>query len=115
MNEATVPFKDVVTTEDGLRAIIDGKPSERAVLKDRRGLDEQSRASISLSPFLLMSTSGADGTCDVSPKGDKPGFVRVLDNTRLVLPERNGNKRLDGLTNLLTNPHVGVFLERRRF
>lgn len=101
-------FKDVVTTEEELRAIVDGRPSERAVLKDRRGLDEQSRAFISLSPFLLMATSGADGTCDVSPKGDRPGFVRILDDTRLVLPERNGNKRLDGLTNLLANPHVGL-------
>jgi PPOX class probable FMN-dependent enzyme len=108
MNQAAIPFRDTVTTEEELRAIVDGKPSERAVLKDRRRLDEQSRAFISLSPFLLMATSGTDGTCDVSPKGDKPGFVRVLDDKRLVLPERNGNKRMDGLTNLLTNPHVGL-------
>jgi predicted pyridoxine 5'-phosphate oxidase superfamily flavin-nucleotide-binding protein len=56
----------------------------------------------------LLSTSGADGTCDVSPRGDAAGFVHVLDDTRIVIPERNGNKRLDGLKNLLTNPHAGV-------
>jgi uncharacterized protein len=103
-----VPFQDVLTTESELRVIVGGLPSERAQLKDRRGLDEQSRAFIAMSPFLLMATSGSDGTCDVSPKGDAPGFVRVLDDTRLVIPERNGNKRLDGMTNLLSNQHIGL-------
>jgi len=88
--------------------MVEGTPSERAVLKDRKGLDEQSRNFISMSPFLLMATSGADGTCDVSPKGDAPGFVRVLDNARLVIPERNGNKRFDNLKNVLTNGHMGL-------
>src|SRR4029077_1891794 len=73
-----------------------------------RGLDDQSRAFIALSPFLLLATAGIDGTCDVSPRGDAPGFVRTLDDSRLVIPERNGNKRLDGMTNLLSNQHVGL-------
>src|SRR5262245_59311983 len=103
-------FKDVVTTEAELRAIITGGPSERAVVKDRGRLDDQSRAFIGLSPFLLIATAGADGTCDVSPKGDAPGFVRVLDDARLVIPERNGNKRMDSMTNLLTNPQIGLLL-----
>src|SRR6516162_10969255 len=103
-----VPFQSLVTTEAELRKIVDGAPSERAVLKDRKGLDQQSRTFITMSPFLLMATSGADGTCDVSPKGDAPGFVRALDDSRLVIPERNGNKRLDGMTNLLSNPHIGL-------
>jgi uncharacterized protein len=102
------PFEHVVTSEAELRTIVSGSPSERAQLKERRRLDDQSRAFVALSPFLLISTSAADGTCDVSPKGDAPGFVRVLDETRLAIPERNGNKRFDSLTNLLTNPHVGV-------
>lgn len=105
-----MPFHDLVTTESELRAIVGGHPSERAVLKERKGLDDQSRAFIARSPFLLMATSGADGSCDVSPRGDAPGFVRVLDDTHLVIPERNGNKRLDGLTNLLTNPHVALLV-----
>src|ERR1700750_2331427 len=97
-------FKDVVMSEAELRSIVTGGPSERAVVKDRGRLDDQSRAFIALSPFLVMATSGADGTCDVSPKGDAPGFVHVLDDARLVIPERNGNKRMDSMTNLLTNP-----------
>src|SRR6185312_1583665 len=103
-----LPFNDVVATEAELRGIVPGTPSERAQLKDRKGLDAESRRFIGLSPFLLISTAGADGTCDVSPKGDAPGFVRVLDDARLVIPERNGNKRFDSLKNLLTNPHIGV-------
>src|SRR6185503_3261690 len=58
--------------------------------------------------FLLIATSDASGGCDVSPKGDAPGFVQVLDDRRLVIPERPGNKRLDGMVNLLANPHVGL-------
>lgn len=103
-----LPFQDVLTSEAELRAIVGGLPSERAQLKDRGVLDPQSRAFIAMSPFLLMATSGADGTCDVSPKGDAPGFVRLLDDSRFVIPERNGNKRLDGMTNLLSNQHIGL-------
>jgi len=85
-----------------------GMPAPRSVLKERSALDEHFRAYIALSPFVLLATSGADGTCDVSPKGDAPGFVRVLDEKRIVIPERNGNKRFDSMLNLLTNPHIGV-------
>lgn len=101
-------FQHVVTTEAELREIVEGSPSERAVRKVRGGIDEQSRHFISVSPFVLIATSGADGTCDVSPKGDAPGFVHVLDDARIVVPERNGNKRFDGMKNLLTNPHIGL-------
>ena len=102
------PFQHVLTSEAELRALISGGPSERAQRKERPALDEQSSAFISLSPFLLLATSGADGTCDVSPRGDAAGFVRVLDDHRLVIPERNGNKRIDGMQNILSNPHVGL-------
>ena len=71
-------------------------------------IDELCREFIARSPFLLMATSGSDGTCDVSPKGDAAGFVKVLDEKRLIIPERNGNKRLDGIKNLLVNPHIGL-------
>jgi hypothetical protein len=103
-----LPFQNVLTSEAELRALVGGMPSERAQLKERHGLDQQSRAFIAMSPFVLIATSGTDGTCDVSPKGDVPGFVRALDDSRLVIPERNGNKRLDGMTNLLSNQHVGL-------
>jgi PPOX class probable FMN-dependent enzyme len=101
------PFDHIVTSEQELREML-GLPAERSVLKERRALDEHFRAFIARSPFLLMATSGRDGTCDVSPKGDAPGFVLVLDDQRIVIPDRPGNKRFDGMSNLLANPHVGL-------
>ena len=101
------PFDHVVTTEQDLRKIV-GIPASRATLKEREALDEHCRAFIGLSPFVLVATAGKNGRCDVSPKGDAPGFVRVLDEHRLVIPDRPGNKRLDGMRNLLVNPHVGL-------
>jgi hypothetical protein len=100
-------FERLVTSEQELREII-GTPASRPVQKERPTLDTHTRAFIARSPFLLIATAGADGRCDVSPKGDAPGFVLVLDDTRLVIPDRPGNKRLDGMTNLLANPHVGL-------
>jgi len=87
---------------------VGGEPSEVARRKELPALDPHARAFIARSPFLLLATSGADGRCDVSPKGDAPGFVRVLDDHHLVIPDRPGNKRLDGMRNLLANPHVGL-------
>ncbi len=83
-------------------------PSQRAVLKQRAALDEHDRAFIAASPFLLLATASAAGKCDVSPKGDAPGFVLVLDERHLAIPDRPGNNRLDGMSNLLENPHVGM-------
>ncbi|HKB25454.1 MAG TPA: pyridoxamine 5'-phosphate oxidase family protein [Methylomirabilota bacterium] len=100
-------FKHVVTSEAELRDLL-GSPSERAVKKDVAVLDEHCRAFLARSPFLLLATSSGAGRCDVSPKGDAPGFVRVLDERHLVVPDRPGNKRLDGMRNLLQNPHVGM-------
>ncbi len=100
-------FKDVVTTAEELRAIF-GAPHERAVKKDRGRLDRHTREFIARSPFLLMATAGAAGRCDVSPKGDAPGFVLVLDDSHLVIPDRIGNNRIDGHLNIVANPHVGL-------
>jgi hypothetical protein len=101
------PFDRVVTTEQELREIV-GEPSELALKKENPRLDAHCRDFIARAPFLLMSTSNAQGRCDVSPKGDQPGFVVVLDDTHLVIPDRPGNKRLDGMRNLVENPHVGL-------
>lgn len=101
------PFRDVITSEADLRAMV-GTPGPRAVQKERTTLDVHDRAFIALSPFVLLATSGEQGRCDVSPKGDAPGFVQVLDDRHLVIPDRPGNKRLDGMRNLLVNPRVGV-------
>ncbi|MGH7400654.1 MAG: pyridoxamine 5'-phosphate oxidase family protein [Candidatus Rokuibacteriota bacterium] len=100
-------FKDTVTSKEELRAIF-GAPGERAVQKERARLDVHSRAFIASAPFVLLATSSAAGRCDVSPKGDAPGFVLVLDDTHLVVPDRLGNNRIDGLTNIVENPHVGM-------
>jgi len=100
-------FDHIVTSERDLREIV-GVPAARSLQKERSTLDAHFRAFIAHSPFLLMATAGADGRCDVSPKGDAPGFVVVLDERRLVIPDRPGNKRLDGMANLLANPHVGL-------
>jgi PPOX class probable FMN-dependent enzyme len=100
-------FKRVVTSEAELRGLM-GTPSERAIKKESASIDAPAREFIRHSPFLLLATSDARGRCDVSPKGDAPGFVRVLDDRHLVIPDRPGNKRLDGLRNVLENPHVGL-------
>ncbi|HEX2436916.1 MAG TPA: pyridoxamine 5'-phosphate oxidase family protein [Methylomirabilota bacterium] len=96
-----------VGTEQELRELY-GHPGERAVAKEHATLDEPSRAFIAHSPFLVMGTAGADGRCDVSPKGDAPGFVHVLDDRHLAIPDRLGNNRLDGMRNVVENPHVGL-------
>jgi hypothetical protein len=83
-------------------------PSERAVRKQLAALDVHCRTFIAHSPLLMMGTAGADGSLDVSPKGDAPGFVAVLDDRTLLIPDRPGNNRLDGFSNLVGNPHVGL-------
>jgi PPOX class probable FMN-dependent enzyme len=100
-------FRDVVTSLDELRAML-GTPSEIALKKEIRALDAHCREIIAHAPFLVLGTAGADGRCDVSPKGDPAGFVRVLDDTHLVIPDRPGNKRFDGMRNILANPHVAL-------
>jgi PPOX class probable FMN-dependent enzyme len=101
------PFSDVVTSEEPLRAVL-GYPSERSLGKQLAKLDQHCRAFIAASPFLVIGTSDAAGRCDASPKGDHPGFVHVLDDHHLAIPDRLGNKRLDGMRNVLANPHVGL-------
>lgn len=104
-----IGFSNVVESLEELRSIVEAPPAgARTFLKERPALDAHSRAFIAHSPLLLMATAGADGRCDVSPKGDAPGFVQVLDEHRLAIPDRPGNRRLDGMQNLLTNPHVGL-------
>jgi len=85
-----------------------GAPSKRALLKELDHVDKHCRRFIELSPFMLIGTVGADGRADVSPRGEAPGFVHVLDEKRLALPDRPGNNRLDSLTNIVTNPAVGL-------
>jgi uncharacterized protein len=85
-----------------------GEPSELAKRKVISFVDEHCRNYIAQSPFLVLSTSDRDGYSDASPRGDAPGFVHILDNNRIVIPERPGNKRMDSLKNILSNPRVGL-------
>jgi PPOX class probable FMN-dependent enzyme len=85
------------------------QPHERAVRKTLPGLDHHMREFIALSPFLVLGTSAADGA-DVSPRGDRPGFVHVLDDTTLLVPDWPGNNRLDSLANVVANPQVALLL-----
>ena len=76
--------------------------------KQLLSLDVYCQEFIAASPMLLLSTSNAAGLCDVSPRGDAPGFVQVLSDTVLAIPERLGNNRLDSARNILENPKVGL-------
>jgi PPOX class probable FMN-dependent enzyme len=96
-----------ITSEAELRELL-GEPALRVLTKERKALHAHDRAWIGRSPFCLIATAGADGTCDVSPKGDPAGFVQVLDDRTLAIPERPGNRRADGYRNILANPHVGL-------
>jgi PPOX class probable FMN-dependent enzyme len=85
-----------------------GSPSELAERKAVPALDKYSRAFIARSPFLTLASTDATGRTDVSPRGDQPGFVLVLDDHTLFLPERPGNARYDSLLNIIDNPRVGL-------
>jgi PPOX class probable FMN-dependent enzyme len=85
-----------------------GEPIPRVRDKARPALHELDRDWLAASPFCLVATSDEHGCCDVSPKGDPAGFVKVLDDTTIAIPERRGNKRADGYKNIMANPHVGL-------
>jgi len=79
-----------------------------AIKKCLTELDGYCLEYISRSPFLCLSTQNANGAADVSPRGDPAGFVRVLDSKTLAIPDRPGNNRLDSLSNIISNPSVGL-------
>lgn len=96
-----------IEDEAALRALY-GSASGLAERKCIAFLDRHARAFIALSPFLTLATQSPEGRADVSPRGDPPGFVRVLDERHLLIPDRSGNNRLDSMTNILRNPSVGL-------
>jgi uncharacterized protein len=99
-----------VTTVEDLRAIV-GHPVASVANKVKPCLSEAQRDWLAHSPLGFVATTDADGRVDVSPKGDPPGFVHVVDDTTIAIPERPGNKRVDGFLNVLQRPRVGtVFL-----
>lgn len=82
--------------------------SEKAAQKEMRRLDGHARSFIAKSPFVMIGSSDDAGNADVTPKGDRPGFVAVLDDVTLAIPDRPGNNRLDTWQNVLVNPAVGL-------
>ncbi len=100
-------FEDTVTTLDELRAVI-RPPSELVTAKEVDALDEYCRDFIARSPFVLIASTDGQGSIDISPKGDPPGFVRVLDDQTLAIPDRPGNHRADTFVNVVQHPYVGL-------
>jgi PPOX class probable FMN-dependent enzyme len=97
----------MISAEDALRTTL-GEPSEVVKAKVSDRLNVLTRQFVERSPFLCLATSAADGTCDVSPRGDPAGFVKVLDERTLLLPDRPGNRLADSFRNVLENPHVAL-------
>jgi PPOX class probable FMN-dependent enzyme len=97
----------MISTEGVLRTTL-GEPTELVRSKVTDRLNDLTRQFVERSPFLCLATSAADGTCDVSPRGDPAGFVKVLDERTLLLPDRPGNKLADSFRNVLENPHVAL-------
>lgn len=96
----------VLTSEAELEAIY-GKPVEAATVKEVNWITPHYRAYIDASPYVALATSGPEGL-DCSPRGDRPGFVRVHDEQTLMLPDRRGNNRIDSLRNIVRDPRVAL-------
>jgi uncharacterized protein len=96
-----------ITSVDALREIV-GHPVAAVANKVADRLLDVHKQWVSNSPLCFVATTDAEGRVDVSPKGDPPGFVHIIDDTTIAIPERPGNKRVDGYLNVLTNPHVGT-------
>lgn len=103
-------FQDTINSFDELEKLrpLFGYPSKLSANKVVHQLDVYSREFIQKSPFLMIATSNELGTCDVSPRGDAPGFVHIIDDHHLFIPERPGNRRMDSIRNIIENPHIGL-------
>ena len=99
--------RQTFSSVDELREVV-GQPMELAAVKSIDHLDKYCKAFIARAPFLCIGTAAANGRADVSPRGDGPGFVQVLDDNTLFIPERPGNKRVDSLGNIVENTNVGI-------
>ena len=108
MTAVTTRFQDVISNEDELRAVL-GEPSRRAASKQIDCIDRTFAEFIARSPLVLIGSSDSIGRQDVSPKGDPAGFVLVLDEHTLAIPDRPGNRRADTFVNVLQNPNVALF------
>lgn len=101
-------FKDVIRSEAELRALMGEPVAPPVVEKTLSSLDRHCLAFIGRAPFLLIASSDGEGRMDISPKGDAPGFVKVLDSTTLAIPDRPGNQRFDTFRNIFEQPRIGL-------
>lgn len=99
--------KSLITSKEELIGMA-GVPHETVVYKNISFIDSHVENYLAMSPLFFISSSSLDGRADVSPRGDEPGFVKVMDEKKLIFPDRPGNRRLDSLTNILENPQVGM-------
>ena len=104
-----MPDEHAIASVAKLRECYPKLPNERARRKALDGLDTHMRNFIARAPFLCLGTSSEQGA-DVTPRGDRPGFVHVLDDSTILIPDWPGNNRLDSLTNIVLNPRVGLLL-----
>lgn len=100
-------FEKTITTEKELRDIM-GYPTEIVTRKTIKHIDEHCKSFIENSPFIAIATSDASGNLDVSPKGDPAGFVKILSDKVLAIPDRPGNRKADTLSNIIQNPNIGL-------
>ena len=107
MQRVNRKFDDTVSTAAELRDLM-GEPGELATRKQLDHLDRHCQDFIALSPFVVVGTFDASGACDVSPRGDAPGFVLVIDDKTLIVPERPGNRRVDSLLNIVETGSIGL-------
>jgi uncharacterized protein len=96
-----------ITDVQTLRDVV-GEPRNESCTKGYDFLDVHAKRFLALCPFLCLGTTSRDGKADVSPRGDPPGFVKVIDDRTILIPERPGNRRADTMQNLLENPPVGI-------
>jgi uncharacterized protein len=101
------PFAGAIESETALRELYDA-PMQRAVRKQLDHLDEMARRLIAVAPLVLVASHDADGRCDVTPRGGQRGFVTVLDDDHLAIPDATGNNRLDTLQNVVATGHAGL-------
>ena len=102
------PFADTIATQDELRAVYPQPPTPRSVAKEMSHFDRHIRAFIARSPIVVVATASADGLCEASPRGGEPGWVRVLDDHRLLMPDNRGNNRLDALRNIVATGQIAL-------
>ena len=108
MTDNVVAATDMTVSDKATVREIVGDPIPIVRNKEMPRLDKYCRQFIEMSPFLCLGTVGADGHIDMSPRGDPPGFVKILDDRTLLIPDRQGNQRVDSMLNITENPQIGL-------